>query len=189
MPKRQPALPSLGLVSDARNDARLERVLARLPRNSGLIFRHYHLAPDERRRRIKQLALIAGRCGHTVVLSGPVRLARSWGAAGAYGPPAILARGGAALRLVTAHSLREIAQARRVRADAIVLAPVFPTASHPGREPRGALRFRLLAVRSGVPVLALGGMTARRARSLGGAKWAAIDGLSDKATRRIPKDS
>jgi thiamine-phosphate pyrophosphorylase len=86
------------------------------------------------------------------------------------------------LRLVTAHSLAEIAMARRARADAIVLSPVFATRSHPGARPLGPLRFRLLAARAGVPVIALGGMTAARARRVGATHWAAIDGL-------IPKDS
>jgi thiamine-phosphate pyrophosphorylase len=86
------------------------------------------------------------------------------------------------LRLVTAHSLREVAVARRARADAIVLSPVFPTRSHPGATALGPLRFRLLATRAGTPVIALGGMDARRARRIGARRWAAIDGL-------IPKDS
>ena len=63
------------------------------------------------------------------------------------------------------------------RADALVLSPVFATRSHPGAPPLGPLRFRLLARQARVPVIALGGMTARRAAALGAA-WAAIDGLS-----------
>jgi thiamine-phosphate pyrophosphorylase len=85
------------------------------------------------------------------------------------------------LKLVTAHSLREIAAARRARADAIVLSPVFATRSHPGARTLGPLRLRLLAARAGLPVIALGGMNAARARRIG-CRWAAIDGL-------IPKDS
>ena len=44
------SLPAVWLVSDARNDSVLERALRRLPRGSGLIFRHYHLDPAARRR-------------------------------------------------------------------------------------------------------------------------------------------
>jgi thiamine-phosphate pyrophosphorylase len=181
MPPRQP-LPAIWLVSDARGDIGIERALARLPRGSGLIFRHYHLCDRERRARFERLARLARRLGHRVVLAEPPRRARAWGAGGSYGPPERLARGPAALRLVTAHSLREIAAARRARADAIVLSPVFATRSHPGASALGPLRFRLLAARAGVPVIALGGMTARRARRIGATGWAAIDGL-------IPRDS
>lgn len=183
MPRRQPALPSIWLVTDARNDARLERVLARLPRGSGLIYRHYHLDPPQRRARFERLAAIARRHGHVLVLSGEARQARQWRADGAYGSPARLACGPAILRLVTAHSLAEIAAARRARADAILLSPAFPTRSHPGTRALGPLRFRLLAARAGVPVIALGGMNAARARRLGARRWAAIDGICDQRRR------
>ncbi len=174
MSKRHPSLPRIWLVSDARNDAGLEAALKRLPRGSGVIFRHYHLSPAERRARFAEVRRAARRLGHRAFLSADARTARAWGADGAYGPARILARGPALPRLATAHSLREM---RGGRADALVLSPVFATRSHPGAPPLGPLRFRLLARQARVPVIALGGMTARRAAALGAA-WAAIDGLS-----------
>ncbi|MEY5032109.1 MAG: hypothetical protein RL354_1140, partial [Planctomycetota bacterium] len=51
----------------------------------------------------------------------------------------------------------------RARASAVLLSPVFPTRSHPGAAVLGALRFLLMAQRSPLPVIALGGMTKRRA--------------------------
>jgi thiamine-phosphate pyrophosphorylase len=42
----------------------------------------------------------------------------------------------------------------------------------------GAVRFRLLAGQSRLPVIALGGMTPHRADALRWPRWAAIDGLS-----------
>ena len=182
MLQRHPALPAVWLITDARNDARLEEVLTRLPRGSGVIYRHYHLAPCERRARFAGLAALARRRGHRLVLAGSAREARGWRADGAYGLPSRLASGPATLRLVTAHSLAEIAMARRARADAVLLSPVFATRSHPGARTLGPLRFRLLAARAGMPVIALGGMNAARRRRLGCTRWAAIDGL-------IPKDS
>ena len=184
-----PSAVDVWLVSDARNDLVLEDVLAHLPRGCGLIFRHYHLVPTERQVRFKHLARIARRHGHAIVLSGSARQARKWGADGAYGPPNALSQGPACLRLVTAHSLKEMGQALRARADAVLLSPVFATRSHPGARALGPVRYRLLAAKSKVPIIALGGMTAARAGRLGSAKWAAIDGICDKATRRIPKDS
>lgn len=179
VPKRYPPrsatpLPAVWLVSDARNDAVLERVLARLPRGSGLVFRHYHLPAPARRARFAALARLARARGHWIVLAGSAAQARRWGADGAYGAPALLARGPAMPRLVTAHDLSELARARR--ADAVLLSPVFPTRSHPGGAVLGALRFRLLAARAPAPVIALGGLDARRARTLRSPRWAAIDG-------------
>ena len=166
-------LPQTWLVSDARNDAALERALAQLPRGSGFIFRHHHLPPAQRRARFVRLARRARARGHLVVLAGSAAQARAWRADGAYGSPQLLARGPDILRLVSVHSLRELARAHR--AELITLSPAFATRSHPGATPLGPLRFRLLAARSPVPVIALGGMTAKAARRLDWALWAGID--------------
>lgn len=171
---RQPPVPDLLLVSDPRNDAALQAALARLPRGSGLVFRHYHLTPAERRRRFRALR----RSGIVAIWSGTAREAQRTGAQGVYGDPLRLARGPRLLRFATAHDLREIGRANRHRADAILLSPVFATRSHPGGETLGPVRFRLLAARARVPVIALGGMDAVRARRLRWRKWAAIQAFA-----------
>lgn len=170
MAKRYP-VPKLVLLTDRRNDAALDRAIARMPRGSALVFRHYHLPPVERAARLATLRRLCAARGIHVVLSGP-----------AYGPARGLRRS-APLRLATAHSLREIGDAVRAGADAVLLSPVFPTRSHPGGGVLGSVRFLLLARQCPLPVIALGGMTARRAQGLrGGGKcmhgWAAIDGLT-----------
>ncbi|HKX77445.1 MAG TPA: thiamine phosphate synthase [Novosphingobium sp.] len=181
VPIRQPPLPApwpeTWLLSDERNDDTLHQAMARLPRGSGLIFRHYQLGPGRRLARFRELARLARRLGHRIVLSGNAREARALGAHGVYGAARPLAVGPALPRLVTAHSLREIAHARRARADAILLSPVFPTRSHPGARSLGPARFRLLARHAGLPVIALGGMNRHRARSMRWKNWAAIDGI------------
>ena len=150
------------------------------------MFRHYSLPPKERRERFRILARIARRRGHLVALSGTPREAREWRADGVYGAPRGLARGPAMLRLATAHSLRDLARANPGRADLMLLSPVFPTRSHPEAAGLGPIRFRLLAARSKAPVVALGGMNARRARALGVRKWAAIQGLAIAPTTMFP---
>lgn len=162
MRNRQP-LPTIWLLSDARNDATLERALKRLPRGSGFVFRHYHLDPEARRARFAALARLARARGHLVVLAGTRAEARRWGADLAYG------KGG---QLAPVHSLREIGRTRRA---ALLLSPVFATRSHPGAATLGPLRFRLLAARATAPVIALGGMSRRAARRLGWPLWAGID--------------
>ncbi|MDT9012454.1 thiamine phosphate synthase [Novosphingobium sp. APW14] len=165
VPQMKP-LPEIWLLSDARNDAVLERALRQLPRGSGFVFRHYHLPDDERRRRWRALARIARARGIRLVLSGSAAQARHWGADGSYGAHRDAA-------LATAHSLRELRRA--ARAQAVLLSPVFPTRSHPGGRVLGPLRFRLLAARSRVPVIALGGMSQAANRRLKWPRWAAID--------------
>jgi len=178
MPLRQP-FPDLWLLSDERNDAVLEQALRRLPRGSGFIYRHYHLADAERMTRWFELRRIAHARNHLMVLADSSRTAREWGADGIYGAPrALYPTTNDLLTLATAHDLTEVGLANRVRADAVLLSPAFPTRSHPGARTLGPLRFRLLATHAQMPVIALGGMTGRTARRLQWPRWAAIDGLS-----------
>lgn len=174
MGQRHPdLLPRRLLLSDARNDAALPRAISRLPRGAGFVFRHYHLPPRERAARFRVLARLCRARGVVVLASRPQP---GWRIDGVYGAPPEQKRTG--LRIATAHSLREIARAVRARADAVLLSPVFPTRSHPGGAVLGPVRFLLMARRSQVPVLALGGMTRARAARLPVHGWAAIDGLS-----------
>ena len=173
------ALPALWLLSDARNDAVLEPSLMRLPRGSGFVYRHYHLPPAERIARWWTLRDLCLARGHLLVLADSALTAREWGAQGTYGAPlALYPQRAELLQIATAHDLREIAQANRKRADAVMLSPVFATRTHPGAASLGPLRFRLLAQHARMPVIALGGLTTDSARRLGWPRWAAIDGLS-----------
>ncbi|WP_343898124.1 thiamine phosphate synthase, partial [Craurococcus roseus] len=87
------------------------------------------------------------------------------------------------LLTAAAHGRQGVARARRLRADAVVLSPVFPTASHPGAAALGPLRWAALARGAGrrLPVVALGGLRAGNARRLPAraAGLAAIGGLSE----------
>ena len=167
-------VPRVILLSDLRNDHRLEAVIARLPRGSAMVFRHYHMPPPARRARFDALRRLCARRGILVITAGA---ARGWPADGHYGAPQASGRT-AGLRLATAHSLAEIGAAVRARASAVLLSPVFSTRTHPGAPVLGPLRFLLLARHSPLPVIALGGMTRTRAARLPVWGWAAIDGLA-----------
>lgn len=56
------------------------------------------------------------------------------------------------------HDDNELEAARRAGADFALLSPVFPTRSHPGAATLGVTRFRQLAHKAGLPVIALGGI-------------------------------
>lgn len=179
MDVRNSTLPSVWLISDARNDAILGTALKRLPRGSGFIYRHYHLGDPKRWERFRTLRRAAKACGHTVILSDSALTATEWGADGIYGSPRSLwPRRAGLLHLATAHDMGELGLANRLGADAVLLSPVFATKSHPGGTTLGPAHFRLLAQHSRAPVIALGGMTSHRARTLQWPQWAAIDGLS-----------
>lgn len=63
-------------------------------------------------------------------------------------------------------------------ADYLLLGPVFPTPSHPGAPSLGPQRFGEIAALVPIPVLAIGGVDAERAETLGGAGYAAIRGFA-----------
>ena len=172
-------LPALWLLSDERNDDALEHSLARLPRGSGFVYRHYHLGDPARWARFRVLRHLAKSRGHMVILADSALTAREWGADGIYGAPlALYPQRRDLVQIATTHDLGEVGEANRAGADAIMLSPAFPTRSHPGAPNLGPLRFRLLAQRSRAPVIALGGMTQATAHRLDWPRWAAIDGLS-----------
>lgn len=183
MPARQ-SLPLLWLLSDARNDQRLEAAFHDLPEGSGFVFRHYHLGQRERRRRFAELAMKARLIGkHRPILAGTLAEAEHWAADGAYGPPHRLSGDARLLRLATAHDGDQLAAAGRAGADGVFLSPVFPTRSHPEARVLGIHGFHVLAQQSPVAVIALGGMTKARALQLDWPRWGAIDGLAS------PQDS
>lgn len=174
-------IPDLWLLSDARNDGGLEDALARLPRGSGFVFRHYHMEAQDRAARFEKLGDVARAHGHRVLLSADPSLARAWGADGVYGAMdrigEVTVGPDTLLRFATAHNAREIAVANAARADAVFVSPVFPTRSHPGGAVLGSEGFHMLARLANMPVIALGGMTFERARELEWTRWGAIDGL------------
>ena len=171
MRPRQP-LPRHWLMTDPRMGDGLWRALERLPRGAGVVFRHYQLQAPERAELYARLRRVARRRHLVLLVAGP----RLPGADGQHG-----ARNRGPNRgLVTwpVHHRRDLIAARRAGADAVLVSPVFPTRSHPGAAALGRVRFGLLIRDSGIPVIALGGMDERRARSLrllGVHGWAGID--------------
>lgn len=187
MRRRQP-LPRLWLMTDERLGSDVVEIAARLPRGSGIVFRHYATPMAERRVLFERVAKVATRRHLLLLLAGPPAQAKWWGADGSHGRTAHRSRG---LRTVPVHNLAEVRAAERSGAAALFLSPVYPTRSHPGRRALGRLRFMLLARQARRPVIALGGMDARRARGLAHAYgWAAIDAWAaparDQKRKAVP---
>lgn len=160
------ALPRLWLMTDdARGDP--EASMAHLPPGAAVIFRHY--GATDRVALGARLHALARTHGLLFLVAGDPRLAARLGADGFHAPERLahlipLARRLLPRGLVTlaAHGEPALIAARRYAPDSILLSPVFPTASHAGAHPLGAVRFAALAHRAGVPVIALGGMNAAR---------------------------
>jgi thiamine-phosphate pyrophosphorylase len=160
--RRRHPLPDIWLFTDPRQGDALWPALTALPRGrAGVLFRHYGVPErDALARRVlsvcraRRLAFVDASRAH-----GRFR--------GALTAPA--------------HDRRELVAARRAGVALVFLSPVFPTASHPGARTLGRTGFGRLARGAGVPVAALGGMTAPRysaLRPLGAVGWGAIDALT-----------
>lgn len=188
-------LPALFLMTDPARLPDPVPVLRRLPKGAGLIFRCYADGADAKGRLVqarrirtacrarRQVLLIAGddALAHAVRADGihlaEWRLARSGWKRG---------QGRARQGLITgaAHGPAALRRAIRAGIDAILLAPVFPTQSHPGAKTIGRLRFSVLARNSPLPVYALGGIgpaNVARLRKSGAAGLAGIGGFGGTA--------
>jgi thiamine-phosphate pyrophosphorylase len=65
------------------------------------------------------------------------------------------------------HDLAEAEAARTAGADYLVVGPVFATASHPGHTPLGLKKLQAITkAADGLPVIAIGGITADRVREV-----------------------
>lgn len=173
-------LPRIWLFTDERNDALLEQSVRRLPRGSGIVFRHYHLPKASRRARFETVRKLVRLQGHMLFLAGSPSLARLWGADGVHGRAVRRSALGGLLHSVPVHDAKEIHQANRGGADIYFLSPIFATRSHPGQRPLNCLQTRRLAALCNGAVIYLGGMNryryrARKYHLTHG--WAAIDAL------------
>ncbi|MDB5713081.1 MAG: thiamine phosphate synthase [Sphingomonadales bacterium] len=172
--RRRHPLPRIWLMTDERI-IDLKAAIERLPRESGIVFRHYSLDHRERRALFDQVLQIARRYRHVVLLAGAPELAKAWGADGAHHRSMLKSRG---LRSVAVHTGAEKVMAVRIRADLMFISPVFETKSHPGKSHLGRVRLALLAGNQRFRTIALGGLNGKRATSLSALKlygWAAID--------------
>lgn len=166
--------PPLLVVTD-RNQAHMPlRDLAAAVFAGGgrwLLLRDKDLAPAARITLGRHLVELAAPFGATVLMSDDVEAVAEAGAAGVHlprdgDPAAARARlGPAALIGVSAHDIGEAKRAAAAGADYATLSPIFASLSKPGYGPAlGREALAPVAAAVAMPVLALGGVTAGRAR-------------------------
>ncbi len=181
-PVHAPALPRLWLMTDERLGDGLMDAIRALPPGSGIIFRHYSLPLRDRRAVFARIRQLARAGGHCLLWAGSPRQARAVRADGAHGR----ARGAISAPV---HSRRERIRAELAGARLLFVSPVFPTRSHPGARALGRVKFGQMTRGTRTPVIALGGMTQTRAKSLSVFDiygWAAIDGLIAQKRKAVP---
>ncbi len=183
---RRGAPPALVLVVDRARLADPLGAARRLPPGAVVLLRDY-AAPD-RAAFARALAALCRRRRLAFVVAGDWRLAARLGA-GLHMPEALARpRRSARLRLRTtaAHGAAGLRRAARAGAGMALLSPAFPTASHPGAPALGPVRFAALARAARLPVIALGGVDARRARRLAGTGARGAAAVAALAPRPAP---
>ncbi|MEO0397870.1 MAG: thiamine phosphate synthase [Pseudomonadota bacterium] len=127
-------------------------------RRAAVIFRDYD-APH-RARLARHLSALCKSRRVTFLVAGDAKLAAAVDADGVHWPAFKLATAKKTAGLITAacHNEAEIAAANRLGVDAVLLSPVFETASHPGAEAMAVDRLARLMRKTAVPVFALGGV-------------------------------
>ena len=176
---RPRALPSFLLATDAARCPDPLPLIACLPPDAGVVYRHYrHPGRDVLAR---EVAALCRRRRLPLLVAGDLALALRVRAQGLHLPQWRLGQGDAlgnlsALRrpykgfciTLSAHSLASLARASRLPVDAVLLSPAFATASHPGRNPLGAVLVAAWSRRYGrqAAIYALGGMDAPARRRL-----------------------
>lgn len=179
-------LPRLWLVSDPARLPDPRAAAARLPAGSALLARGLAPALLRQLARMRHLTLLVGGDGRAALRhQAGLHLPDRPGCPGLL-PFLAARRAGApwALLSLATHGRRALARGRRLRPDACLVSPAFPTASHPGAAALGPHRWARLAARCAAAPIALGGASSVTAGRLprqgsGAARgFAAIDALA-----------
>lgn len=178
----RPDLPSLILMTDEDRLPDPLGAAARLPQGAAVCLRHYG-APG-RAELARALRQLCRQKGLRLIVAGDAGLAASVGADGLHLPEAVMRahppaallwrRRPGSILTVAAHSPGALFAAQRLGADAALLAPVFPTRSHPDVKPIGPLRFAAWCRAAPLPVYALGGVDGLSARRIMGTRAAGL---------------
>jgi len=170
---------------ERRKDPHMQ--IAGLAPGDALIFRHYEWARTERQELGRQLRHTCRHRRVVFLVAGDPHLAHRLRADGIHLPGWMLRKGfdwhdrpvpGWHVT-AAAHNFADLIAAARAGADACLLSPVFETASHPGTQALGAVRFAQLAGQALLPVYALGGINHRTAQRLRDGGAAGLAGISD----------
>jgi thiamine-phosphate pyrophosphorylase len=189
-PRSAEGLPRLVLMTDSRRLPEPLPAVRALPPGSAVIVRE--IEGERRARLVRQLRPVCRRRRIRLLVAADEDLARR---ADGLHLSETMVRGGTrrwrlsrrrpdSLVTASAHSAGAICRAAALGVDAVLLAPVFATASHPQARPIGPLRFARLVRASPLPTYALGGIDEAGARRLlrsGAAGFAAIGALARAA--------
>lgn len=174
-----PILPVLFFMTDPDRTPDPVAVARSLPQGCGVILRHY--GAPRRNVLARELTRVCKRRGLVFLVGADSILAQEVDADGVHLPQALIESATGIKRrhprwIVTAaaHSRAALRRAARGRVDAVLLSPVFPSASHPGQTALGPLKFGALTRDTHLAVYGLGGIDARNIARLQGSGFAGV---------------
>lgn len=166
-------LPALVCMTDPERTPDVVALARSLPEGAGLILRHFG-QPGPRMASM-DLAAIATERKLVYWIGQDPELAAIVGARGVHWPERCAKEAASyqrhqpeRLMTMAAHGVDGLAAAAEAGADAVILGPVFETASASGNDPIGIGAFKELVAGASIPVYALGGITAANAKELVG---------------------
>lgn len=162
MDRNQPLWPSRWLMTDERLGERLWQVVEALPEDGGIVFRHYSLPREQRRKLGLRLAAVASERGLVLAVAASRSLAAELGAALVHNPDGA----GPLPASMAVHAEKEAVGANEAGAALAFVGPVHRTRSHPDRAVLGLDQAARLAAMAECPAIALGGMDELRFRDL-----------------------
>ncbi len=164
-------LPAIVLMTDDTRDADWVEAAKALPAGSAVVVRHRDARAREQLAR--RLRAVCAPRRIKLLIAEDAALAQRVRADGVHLPQRAMSKVGATRALnrrwlvtTSAHGSASVAMASRLGADALLVAPVFETASHAERRALGALGLSALIHQAGLAAYALGGVDAFRVQRL-----------------------
>ncbi|NOZ66065.1 MAG: thiamine phosphate synthase [Alphaproteobacteria bacterium] len=179
--------PAAFFITDQNAVPEPEKIVARLPDYCAVIFRDYDHPLREKAGR--KLSEACRKKGLPFLVARDISLAEELLADGIHLPqglmqqaPQVRAKYPHWIITAACHDMASVMDANNLPLDAVLIAPVFPTLSHPGTRSLGLPMVKEMTASVTVPLYALGGVTKKNAGQLIGsgiAGIAAIRGFKD----------
>ena len=158
-------IPHLWLFTDDIKTQNLQKFLAKIPQNSGIVIRNY-LSEDRlkiiesirRNSKRKNLTLLIGEKSNRIRDISGLHLPKWHYQKRKINKKQILS--------ISAHGIIDKRRIINSKADLIFLSPIFRTSSHPNSRPLGTIKFGLIARQFSKPVIALGGINKNNIKKL-----------------------
>ena len=163
-------VPTLMLVTDRTlaggEDALVDAVAAAVAGGVDAVqLREKDLSADRLLPLARRLREVTARTGALLIVNGPLEVALAAHADGVHLPEAVPTIERPARPFIVGRSVHSLEAAHRAEAEGagyLIAGPIYETPSHPAAPPAGLRLIEDIAAAVGIPVLAIGGITAER---------------------------